>query len=79
MAVHWDCRQAAGIVPVMRRPCFAVNAEQYVELEPVPSPAPRNWLAEVAFATEDAEELRRYLVAHGVTVARSRTTAELAF
>jgi len=49
------------------RPCFAVNAEQYVELEPVPSPAPRNWVAEVAFATEDADGLRRYLLAHGVT------------
>jgi catechol 2,3-dioxygenase-like lactoylglutathione lyase family enzyme len=49
------------------RPCFAVNAEQYVELEAVPSPAPRNWVAEVAFTTEDAEGLRRYLSAHGVT------------
>jgi catechol 2,3-dioxygenase-like lactoylglutathione lyase family enzyme len=49
------------------RPCFAVNAEQYVELESVPFPAPRNWVAEVAFTTEDAEGLRLYLMAHGVT------------
>jgi len=49
------------------RPCFAVNASQYVELEPAPSSAPRNWIAEVAFTTEDVEGLRRYLVAHGVT------------
>jgi catechol 2,3-dioxygenase-like lactoylglutathione lyase family enzyme len=49
------------------RPCFAVNSEQYVELEAVPAPAPQNWVAEVAFATDDAEGLRRYLSAHGVT------------
>ena len=47
------------------RPCFAVNTVQYVELEPVPSPAPRNWVAEIAFATDDAAGLRRYLLAHG--------------
>jgi catechol 2,3-dioxygenase-like lactoylglutathione lyase family enzyme len=49
------------------RPCFAVNAVQYVELESVPSPAPQNWVAEVAFTTDDAEGLRKYLGAHGVT------------
>jgi catechol 2,3-dioxygenase-like lactoylglutathione lyase family enzyme len=49
------------------RPCFAVNGAQYVELEAVPSPAPQNWVAEVAFATDDADGLRKYLVAHGVT------------
>jgi catechol 2,3-dioxygenase-like lactoylglutathione lyase family enzyme len=47
--------------------CFPLNAHQYVELEEVPSPAPQNWVAEVALATEDAEALRRYLLAHGVT------------
>jgi catechol 2,3-dioxygenase-like lactoylglutathione lyase family enzyme len=49
------------------RPCFAVNAAQYVELEPVSSPAPQNWVAEVAFATDDAAGLRRYLLAHGMS------------
>jgi catechol 2,3-dioxygenase-like lactoylglutathione lyase family enzyme len=48
------------------RPCFAVNAVQYVELEPVPSPAPQNWVAEVAFTTDDADGLRKFLGAHGV-------------
>jgi len=48
------------------RPCFAVNAAQYVELETVPSPAPQNWVAEIAFATDDAAGLRRYLLAHGL-------------
>ena len=49
------------------RPCFPVNSYQKVELERVPSPAPQNWLAEIAFATDDAARLRRYLLAHGVT------------
>jgi catechol 2,3-dioxygenase-like lactoylglutathione lyase family enzyme len=48
-------------------PCFAVNAQQYVELEPVPSPAPQNWVAEIAFTTVDAEGLRKYLMAHGMS------------
>jgi catechol 2,3-dioxygenase-like lactoylglutathione lyase family enzyme len=51
------------------RPCFPVNGFQNVELEPVPSPAPRNWLAEVAFATDDVVKMRRYLLAHGVAAA----------
>ena len=50
------------------RPCFAVNGEQYVELEPVPSPAPKNWVAEIAFATTNIEDLRAYLLSHGVKV-----------
>ena len=49
-------------------PCFPVNADQQIELSPVPSPAPRNWVAEVAFATDDAAGMRRYLLAHGVAV-----------
>jgi len=48
------------------RPCFPVNWYQHVELEQVPSPAPQDWLAEIAFATDDAAGLRRYLFAHGV-------------
>ena len=48
--------------------CFSVNADQYVELEAVPSPAPQDWVAEVAFSTTDAEGLRKYLLDHGVTV-----------
>jgi catechol 2,3-dioxygenase-like lactoylglutathione lyase family enzyme len=48
------------------RACFAVNAAQYVALEAVPSPAPQNWVAEIAFATDDAAGLRRYLLAHGL-------------
>jgi catechol 2,3-dioxygenase-like lactoylglutathione lyase family enzyme len=48
------------------RPCFPINWYQQVELETVPRPAPQNWLAEIAFATNDAKAMRRYLLAHGV-------------
>ena len=46
---------------------LGVNSQQYIELKIVPSPAPQNWVAEVAFATNDAEGLRRYLAARGIT------------
>jgi catechol 2,3-dioxygenase-like lactoylglutathione lyase family enzyme len=48
------------------RPCFPINWYQQVELETVPTPAPQNWLAEIAFATNDVTAMRRYLLAHGV-------------
>jgi catechol 2,3-dioxygenase-like lactoylglutathione lyase family enzyme len=48
------------------RACFPINWYQQVELEPVPSPTPQNWLAEIAFATDDVASMRRYLLAHGV-------------
>ena len=44
--------------------------QQHVELERMPSPAPKNLLAEVAFVTNDLSQMRRYLVAHGLTVSR---------
>jgi catechol 2,3-dioxygenase-like lactoylglutathione lyase family enzyme len=51
----------------LSRPCFPVNPQQQIEVEQAPSPTPADWLAEVAFATDDAAQLRRYLLAHGVT------------
>jgi catechol 2,3-dioxygenase-like lactoylglutathione lyase family enzyme len=48
------------------RPCFPINWYQQIELEPAPTPAPQNWLAEIAFATNDVAGMRRYLLAHGV-------------
>jgi catechol 2,3-dioxygenase-like lactoylglutathione lyase family enzyme len=50
--------------------CFSVRwgpRKQHIELEQAPSPAPKNWLAEVAFATDDVARMRRYLIAHGIT------------
>src|SRR5712671_6201773 len=34
------------------RPHFEINWDQQIELEAAPSPLPRNWLAEIAFATD---------------------------
>ncbi|HYL63089.1 MAG TPA: VOC family protein [Candidatus Methylomirabilis sp.] len=50
------------------RPCFPVNVTplQQIELEQAPTPAPDDWLAEVAFATTDVAQMRRYLLGHGV-------------
>jgi catechol 2,3-dioxygenase-like lactoylglutathione lyase family enzyme len=50
------------------RSCFAVSwgPKQHVELEQAPSTAQKNWLAEVAFTTDNVTQMRRYLVAHGV-------------
>jgi len=55
-----------------RRPCFPVNVtpEQQIELEVVLTPGPKSWLAEIAFATDDAEQMRRYFLAHGVTAGK---------
>jgi catechol 2,3-dioxygenase-like lactoylglutathione lyase family enzyme len=46
--------------------CFWINTGQRIELEKVPSPAPKNWIAEIGFRTSDAPALRRYLLAHHV-------------
>lgn len=48
------------------RPCFPINWYQQIELEPVPASAPQNWLAEIAFATDDVARMHRYLRAHGL-------------
>ena len=51
-------------------PCLlVVPSEQRVFLKPVPAQkngTVKNWLAEVAFATNDLKAMRRYLLAHGV-------------
>ena len=47
--------------------CFTVNERQQIELVQVTSAAPANLLAEVAFATPDVAQMRRYLLAHGIS------------
>jgi catechol 2,3-dioxygenase-like lactoylglutathione lyase family enzyme len=49
------------------RPCLTVNDHQQIELLQVTSGAPDSLLAEVAFATSDVEQMRRYLLAHNVS------------
>jgi catechol 2,3-dioxygenase-like lactoylglutathione lyase family enzyme len=47
-------------------PCYTVNERQQIELVQVASGTPANLLAEVAFATPDVEQMRRYLVSQHV-------------
>jgi len=51
-------------------PCFPVNFQQQVELQAARSGAPKNWLAEIGFATDDVSQLRAYLLAHGVAASK---------
>jgi catechol 2,3-dioxygenase-like lactoylglutathione lyase family enzyme len=53
----------AGCIAVTL-PCFTVNDHQQIELVQVTAGAPENLLAEIAFATPDIEQMRRYLLAH---------------
>jgi len=48
--------------------CFRVgwHPRQDLGLEQAVSNAPKDWLAEVGFATDDVTRMRRYLVAHGM-------------
>jgi catechol 2,3-dioxygenase-like lactoylglutathione lyase family enzyme len=47
---------------------YSVNNLQWLEVEPIPSPAPASRLAAVAFTTRDAAALQSYLKAHSVTI-----------
>ena len=47
---------------------YPVNALQWIEVAPLPSPAPTARLAAVGFTTRDAAGLERYLKAHGVSI-----------
>jgi catechol 2,3-dioxygenase-like lactoylglutathione lyase family enzyme len=47
-------------------PCFPVNDHQQIELLATPPAPPSNLLAEVAFATSDVAQMRRFLLAHGI-------------
>jgi len=54
--------------PAPAESCFVVNDHQQVEIEPATTPAKPNFLAEVAFATDDVGAMRRYLIAQGIRV-----------
>ena len=53
---------------------YYVNAEQFVEVLPLPSSDSPNRLDHLGYRTTDAEALRLYLQAHGVTVPESVKT-----
>jgi catechol 2,3-dioxygenase-like lactoylglutathione lyase family enzyme len=47
---------------------YPVNNAQWIEVTPLPSPAPPTRLAVVAFTTRDVSALERYLRAHGIII-----------
>ena len=47
---------------------YPVNNSQWIEVTPLPSPAPPTRLAAVAFTTRDVSALEQYLRAHGVII-----------
>jgi catechol 2,3-dioxygenase-like lactoylglutathione lyase family enzyme len=53
---------------------FYVSRLQYIELISPPSPHPMDRLYSVGFSTNDAEALRRFLGAHGVSVPEAIST-----
>jgi catechol 2,3-dioxygenase-like lactoylglutathione lyase family enzyme len=48
--------------------CFTILSGRWqgIDLEPARSSEVKNWVAEIAFATDDAAQMRRYLAGHGV-------------
>ncbi len=46
--------------------CLLVNDHQQVQLVAAPSPVPANLIAEVAYATTDVAQMRRYLISRGL-------------
>jgi catechol 2,3-dioxygenase-like lactoylglutathione lyase family enzyme len=56
--------------------CFSVNGGQQIDLVPLRIASQTNFLAEVAFATNDAEQMRCYLVTHGVGAGAVSTDLE---
>jgi catechol 2,3-dioxygenase-like lactoylglutathione lyase family enzyme len=57
----YGCRTAS-------HPCFPVWLNQQIELEQSPTPAPRNWLAQIAYRTDDVVAMRHYLLTHHIGV-----------
>src|SRR3954454_18717551 len=47
---------------------YSVSDTQWLEVAPLPTPAPAARLAAVAFTTRDAAALQRYLKAHSVAI-----------
>jgi catechol 2,3-dioxygenase-like lactoylglutathione lyase family enzyme len=56
--------------------CFSVNGEQRIELVPVRTPGKSNFLAEVAFATDNVEQMHCYLDAHKIQTGAISTESD---
>ena len=55
--------------------CSAIDPEQQIEFQLAPSPAPQNWVAEIGYATDDIEQMRRYVLAHKIAATPTTTDA----
>ena len=67
---------ATGGCSGLAQSCFLINDHQQIAITPAATPPDSNFLAEVAFRTDDVGAMRRYLVAHGITVGAISETAE---
>jgi catechol 2,3-dioxygenase-like lactoylglutathione lyase family enzyme len=61
-----EIRGAQGSGDFLQR--FDVSDSQWIEVVPLPTPAPPARLAAIAFTTRNAGELEKYLASHGVQV-----------
>jgi catechol 2,3-dioxygenase-like lactoylglutathione lyase family enzyme len=58
----------------VKNPCFVVNPAQHVELTHADANDSGSWLGQVAFRTNDVEQMRDYLRAQGLLVSEIQTT-----
>jgi len=65
-------RPRGGMCPDSSPSCLTVGWEKHqtIELEKAPVSGAKNWVAEIAFATNDVARMRAYLVAHGVAAGK---------
>ena len=49
-------------------PCFPVNTRQQIELQKLSLSVPKNWIAEIAYTTDNVDQMRRYLRDHNLGV-----------
>jgi len=68
MGVRWE----EGVCYDKSRPCFAVGwgKNQTIRLEEAPDSEIKNWIAEIAFSTDNVEQMRKYLASRGVQVSK---------
>jgi catechol 2,3-dioxygenase-like lactoylglutathione lyase family enzyme len=57
---------------------YAVSGSQWIEVAPLPSPAPVARVESVAYTTQDAAGLERYLRAHAVAIVQQRERGQFA-
>jgi catechol 2,3-dioxygenase-like lactoylglutathione lyase family enzyme len=56
--------------------CFSVNDHQQIQVIGATSPPAVNFVAEVAFTTDNADQMRRYLIAHGIAAGAKSKDAD---